>query len=259
MVLEEEFILLLARLMIVGGVFVAFVLLFGGIRIPYGRYYRESWLANWSVSANLAWFIQESPALIFAGYYLYELSVSPEGIKAGNSSVLLLFAFHYVYRTLIHSYCIRGGKPTPIHMLVAAFGYLVWEGYMICAYHAKYATYAPDHFVRPASLLGLLLFFFGWAMHVHSDSILRNLRAPGESGYKIPRGSMFEYVSTPNYLGEITMWTGFALYANSLPAAALAFHTLANLGPRSLQHHEWYLKKFEDYPKERQALVPFLL
>lgn len=46
MVLEEEFILLLARLMIVGGVFVAFVLLFGGIRIPYGRYYRESWLAN---------------------------------------------------------------------------------------------------------------------------------------------------------------------------------------------------------------------
>lgn len=49
---------------------------------------------------------------------------------------------------------------------------------------------------------------------------------------------MFEYVSTPNYLGEITMWTGFDLYANSLPAAALAFHTLANLGPRSLQHHE---------------------
>lgn len=46
MVLAEEFNLLLARLMIIGGVFVAFVLLFVGIRIPYGRYHNESWLAN---------------------------------------------------------------------------------------------------------------------------------------------------------------------------------------------------------------------
>lgn len=35
---------------------------------------------------------------------------------------------------------------------------------------------------------GSLLWFMGWLVNVHSDHILRNLRQPGESGYKIPTG-----------------------------------------------------------------------
>ncbi len=37
--------------------------------------------------------------------------------------------------------------------------------------------------------LGLNLFFVGMAINIHSDDILRNLRKPGETGYKIPRGT----------------------------------------------------------------------
>lgn len=37
-------------------------------------------------------------------------------------------------------------------------------------------------------LPGSLLWLVGWLMNVHSDHILRNLRKPGETGYKIPRG-----------------------------------------------------------------------
>lgn len=36
--------------------------------------------------------------------------------------------------------------------------------------------------------LGAVLWFTGWLVNVHSDHILRNLRQPGESGYKIPTG-----------------------------------------------------------------------
>lgn len=35
---------------------------------------------------------------------------------------------------------------------------------------------------------GSVLWFVGWLVNVHSDHILRNLRQPGESGYKIPTG-----------------------------------------------------------------------
>lgn len=35
---------------------------------------------------------------------------------------------------------------------------------------------------------GSLLWLFGWVINLHSDHVLRNLRAPGETGYKIPRG-----------------------------------------------------------------------
>jgi 3-oxo-5-alpha-steroid 4-dehydrogenase 1 len=38
------------------------------------------------------------------------------------------------------------------------------------------------------------------------DLTLINLRKPGESGYKVPRGGMFELVSAGNYASEILEW-----------------------------------------------------
>lgn len=37
-------------------------------------------------------------------------------------------------------------------------------------------------------LLGLLLFYVGMVVNIHSDYILRNLRKPGEAIYMIPTG-----------------------------------------------------------------------
>ena len=79
------------------------------------------------------------------------------------------------------------------------------------------------------------------------------------AGYKIPRGGAFEWVSGANYLGEIMEWGGFAAAAWSLPAAAFAIFTLCNIGPRAWQHHQWYRKQFDDYPRHRRALIPFVL
>lgn len=53
-------------------------------------------------------------------------------------------------------------------------------------------------------------------------------------------------------------WFGFALAAWSLPAFAFAVFTFANIGPRAASHHQWYLKKFPDYPRNRRAVIPFV-
>ncbi len=37
-------------------------------------------------------------------------------------------------------------------------------------------------------MMGVILFLVGMIINIHSDSVLRNLRKPGEQGYKIPRG-----------------------------------------------------------------------
>ena len=47
----------------------------------------------------------------------------------------------------------------------------------------------------------------------HSDPILVSLRAPGETGYKIPHGGLFCLLSAPNYFGETMEWCGFAAFA----------------------------------------------
>lgn len=43
---------------------------------------------------------------------------------------------------------------------------------------------------------GSALWLVGWLMNVHSDHILRNLRKPGETGYKIPTGRIFSHENT---------------------------------------------------------------
>eukprot|EP00904_Undaria_pinnatifida_P007423 jgi/Undpi1/3810/HiC_scaffold_16.g07179.m1 len=48
---------------------------------------------------------------------------------------------------------------------------------------------------------------------------------------------MFEYVSTANFFGECVEWCGFAIAGWSLPAAAFALYTVANLVPRARARH----------------------
>jgi steroid 5-alpha reductase family enzyme len=111
----------------------------------------------------------------------------------------------------------------------------------------------------PRLVAGALLFVLGFALNVHSDSVLFALRKPGETGYEIPRGGGFRYLSSPNYLGEILEWIGWALATWSLAGLAFAVYTAANLVPRALSHHRWYKEQFPDYPAERKAIIPFVL
>ena len=99
----------------------------------------------------------------------------------------------------------------------------------------------------------------GFALNVHADNILLALRKPGEQGYKVPQGGPFRWLSAPNYAAELVEWGGFALATSSLAAFAFFFFSAANLIPRALTHHRWYRRTFPDYPKERRAIVPFLL
>ena len=104
----------------------------------------------------------------------------------------------------------------------------------------------------------MTIFFIGIIINLHSDKIIRDLRKPGETEYKIPYGGMFRWVSCPSYFGEITEWTGWAIMTWSLPGLVFVVWTFANLAPRALSHHKWYLETFPDYPKNRKALIPFV-
>jgi steroid 5-alpha reductase family enzyme len=119
-------------------------------------------------------------------------------------------------------------------------------------------SYGAAWLLDPRFLIGVALFLLGLRINWQSDQILRNLRKPGETGYKIPVGGLYRFVSCPNYLGELLEWVGFAIAAWSLPAAMFAVYTAANLVPRARQNHKWYRETFADYPPERRAVLPLL-
>ncbi|XP_056021182.1 3-oxo-5-alpha-steroid 4-dehydrogenase 1-like isoform X2 [Ostrea edulis] len=236
------------------GVVVVVILQF--LSTPYGRYAREGWGAG--VNAKLAWFLQELPAFLVPILLVYwtecpKLEFIPNKLLSG------LFLFHYFQRSLVFPFLIRGGKPTPFIPFVLAFLFCACNGYLQVGYIIKYADFGRKWMWNSRLYLGVFLYLMGMFINLQADHILRNLRKPGETGYKIPNGGMFEYVSGANFFGEILEWFGFAVANGTLPAISFFFFTLCNIGPRACHHHKWYKEKFEDYPKQRKALIPFIL
>ena len=111
----------------------------------------------------------------------------------------------------------------------------------------------------PRFIVGAAIFGLGMLINIQSDNILLGLRKEGDTGYHIPRGGGYRWVSCPNYLGEILEWIGFAIASWSLGGLAFAVWTMSNLVPRALSSHGWYHRTFDDYPAERKAVLPFLL
>jgi 3-oxo-5-alpha-steroid 4-dehydrogenase 1 len=120
--------------------------------------------------------------------------------------------------------------------------------------------YPENWMIDPRFILGGILFISGFIINLAADKKLIGLRKGGKTGYFIPRGGMFNYISCPNFFGEIIEWSGFALMAWNLPALSFAVWTAANLIPRALDHHRWYKSYFkEEYPKSRKAVIPFII
>ncbi|XP_032903987.1 3-oxo-5-alpha-steroid 4-dehydrogenase 1 [Amblyraja radiata] len=225
------------------------------IDMPYGRYTSSKF--GFLVNVKAAWFIQEIPSLAIPLYLLF-INAGNKPVQLPNQLLLGMFICHYTHRSLLFPFLIRGGKPSPFIAFSLAFTFCAYNGYLQARYLIKYAVYTSNWITDPRFLTGSALWFLGLLVNLHSDHILRNLRKPGETGYKIPRGGMFQYVSGANFLGEIVEWMGFSVACWSLPSAAFAIFTFLILASRAAQHHRWYLEKFEDYPKTRMVLIPFL-
>jgi protein-S-isoprenylcysteine O-methyltransferase Ste14 len=223
---------------------------------PYGRHERRGW--GPSMPTRIAWVVQELPApLLFAIVFLR----GEHAFRPVPLAFLLLWQMHYLQRTFVYPLRMRVGvSRVPLTTIALAIAFN--------AVNASLNAYAISHgalrhveswFFDPRFVAGVALFAFGWFVNHQSDAILRSLRKPGESGYKIPYGGFYRFVSCPNYLGEIIEWSGWALATWTYAGFAFAFFTAANLVPRAISHHRWYREKFPEYPPERKAIVPGLL
>lgn len=159
---------------------------------------------------------------------------------------------------MIYPFRARSVSDVRLTVFLLAAGWTAYNGVMQGMYFGNYAEY-PRHWVYdPRFLFGVALFFWGFYTNVQSDEILMNLRKPGDTNYYIPKGGMFDFVTSANYFGETMEWTGFAIASNSWCGVAFAVFTFANLFPRAVATHAWYKKKFQDYPRHRKAFFPYL-
>lgn len=80
-----------------------------------------------------------------------------------------------------------------------------------------------------------------------------------QDGYVIPSGGMFEVVSCPHYLGEVVIYLGLALVCwPAVKPMLMLLWVVVNLVLAAGATQDWYTSYFNDYPKHRKALIPFV-
>ena len=221
-----------------------------------GRYSNASF--GFLVPFKFAWITQESPSCIIPLIMLYTTASPCWTTSSVNRIFVAAIIIHYVQRSLIYPLTSRGAKPIPLAPYLSAMAFTFFNGFMQSHYLLSYQCYTEEWMKTPQFVLGMILFAVGMAINIHSDQLLIGLRKPGETGYKIPTGGLYDYVTGANFFGESLEWCGLALASCSPTSAVFAFFSTSFLGLRAYHHHSYYLKKFENYPRNRKVFIPFL-
>jgi 3-oxo-5-alpha-steroid 4-dehydrogenase 1 len=231
---------------------------------PYGRFASERF--GLAVDPRLGWFLMELPATVT---FLYAYGRGPHRFEAVPLVFLAVWLVHYGNRGVFFPLSIRtprGAKSSFSVMVVAiGWGVTLVHGYLNGAFLSTWGTHLSSGWLSdPRFIAGIVVYAVSLALNIHSDAIVRGLRTreemeAGQKVYRIPRGGLFRWVSSPSYLTELCAWAGFALSTWSLAGVFILVVSTANLAPRALSTHRWYRERFPDYPANRKALIPFLL
>lgn len=244
--------------MIIGGIFlkiwsaigfIAFLILFL-IPAPYGKFTKKS--SKYLISSRVGWLLMELPtsliSLIFIFYFFNSLNLL-------QLFLLFLWNIHYIHRGLIWPFRAKiGHKKMSFSVVLLAFAFNIINSTIQSYWIIFIGSYENITF---SFVLGFVLFSLGMYINIRSDNILIALRNDKED-YAIPKGFLFNKITSPNYFGESIEWLGWALLTFNLAGLAFFAWTVFNLLPRSISTHKWYLKKFKEYPKDRKIFLPYI-
>jgi protein-S-isoprenylcysteine O-methyltransferase Ste14 len=222
---------------------------------PYGRHVKNGW--GILIPARLGWIVMESPSvLLMIGYAL----IVKDQLEVIHKIFLLIWLTHYIHRTFIYPFVMQITNPKmPISIAFSAFFFNI-VNVSIQAFGIFYLTQYSDSWISsPVFIAGVSIFLIGMYINIKSDYIMISLKKKKGPRYLIPNTFLYRYLSAPNYFGEIIEWFGWMILTWSISGVVFLIWVIANLFPRAIAHHKWYKDKFDDYPKNRKAIIPGII
>ena len=236
------------------GLFVFVTLYF--VDAGYGKFRSKKW--GYCVNNKLGWVLMECPALIPIAYTIVALAPSHLTIL-----FMSLYALHYVYRSFIFPALLKGKSKMPLAITAMGATFNFTNSTLLCA---SVVAFPKESYTDICSYagnwnfwVGLVLFFTGMYTHMKADHTIRNLRKPGDTNHYLPKGGLFDYVTSANYFGELLEWTGFAIILNNPAAWLFVWWTAANLVPRAHSINKKYRAEFgNEQVGNRKRVIPFI-
>lgn len=181
---------------------------------------------------------------------------------------MTLFIIHFIKRELetlfVHKF---SNGYMPLRNIFKNTGY-----YTACAYYIAYYVLHPLYtapsvagqdtktWTNIFAALVVVMMICNLICHI----ILSNLRPPGTTIRKIPRGFLFELVSCPNYTVEIAMWIFYGFMTLTVSSFFFALVGGGQMFVWAVKKHINYKKEFngkdgkELYPRNRKVIIPFV-
>lgn len=228
------------------------------MKAGYGIFFDRKW--GFPVNNRLAWVLMESPVFIAMLCFWYFSDRRCEWVPV---LFLLLIELHYFQRSFIFPLLIKGRSKMPVGIMFMGIVFNVLNACMQgewIFYLSPESKYTPDWLTTPQFIIGMIVFFIGMFINIHSDHIIRHLRKPGDTGHYLPKGGIFRYVTSANYFGEIVEWIGFAVLTWSWAGLVFVIWTMANLIPRAHSIYECYCSMFGEEIKQKRLkrVIPFI-
>lgn len=227
------------------------------VKAGYGIFRTKQW--GLSINNKVAWVMMEAPVFIVM---LYMWASNGASTALPSFLTFLLFQLHYFQRSFIFPMLMKGKSRMPIAIMLMGITFNVINGLLI---GTSLFVFPPSLFdegmaylTHPTSIAGIAIFFFGMAINLHSDHVIRHLRKPGDTRHYLPQKGFYRYVTSANYLGELVEWTGFALLCSTPAAWLFVLWTAANLVPRAAAIHRHYREEFGEAVGTRKRVIPFV-
>ena len=146
------------------------------VRAGYGLLRDGHWGPQ--IGNRWGWFLMESP--VFFAMLVFWLC-SPRRFDAVPLIFLCLFQLHYFNRSFIYPMLLKGRSKMPLGIIVmgVVFNLLnaamqgLWIFYLV-----PEGRYSIDWLTTPQFIIGVVVFFAGMVINMHSDHIIRHLRKP---------------------------------------------------------------------------------
>lgn len=228
------------------------------VRAGYGIFRTPQW--GPSVPNRVGWVLMEAPVFIVM-FVLWARSGA--GFALPQYVFFLLFQLHYLQRSFVFPLLLKGKSRMPVSILLMGVVFNVLNGVMQAGGLFRFPSVplgaGLGYLLEPQAVAGLLLFFAGMGINLHSDRVIRHLRRPGDTRHYLPQGGFYRYVTSANYFGELVEWTGFAVLTASPAAWVFVWWTAANLVPRADAIHRKYIEEFgAEAVGRRKRIIPYI-
>ncbi|XP_016311652.1 polyprenol reductase-like isoform X2 [Sinocyclocheilus anshuiensis] len=206
-------------------------------------------------------------------YHFYAASVMWNGL-------LLLFSIRSVVMNealpdwLIDALWCLTGRPRvawkELHLSILLLQVLLWvhsvRRLLECLFVSIFSNGSLfDQFIWH-HVIGTLLFIWASFLQNRSLSLLAKMRTDSSGkvetlAHKMPCGGWFELVSCPHYLAELLIYVAMSVCCgcSSLTWWLVVLYVLCNQALAAQLCHDYYRSKFEMYPRQRKAFIPFVL